>query len=113
MPFVKRQSEGGQENQVTRNLNFLLKEVVKDCLPEFNPKNAIFTNVRHTTFRHHLEDDPTLGQYPKINDFARNGLTTAPMLQKTYINYISREQSLRDSKKKMRRSDYTLTKRVA
>ena len=35
------------------------------------------------------------------------------MLQKTYINYISREQSLRDSKKKMRRSDYTLTKRVA
>ena len=113
MPFVKRQSEGGQENQVTRNLNFLLKEVVKDCLPEFNPKNAIFTNVRHTTFRHHLEDDPTLGQYPKINDFARNGLTSPSQLQATYINYISREKSLRDSKKKMRPSDFTLTKRVA
>ena len=112
MPFTKRESEGGQENQVTRNLNFLLKEVVQECLPEFDKSDAILTNVRHTTFRHHLEDDMTFGQYPKIADFARNGLTSPQMLQETYINYISRETSLRDSKNKMRPSNFSLTKKV-
>ena len=113
MPLEKRQEEGGQENKVTRNLNFLLKKAVKECLPEFDIKDAIFTNVRHTTFRHHLEDEPKFGQYPDINWFESNGLTSAPMLQDTYLKYISKETSLNESKKKMRHSEYSLTKRVA
>ena len=70
------------------------------------------TTVRHTSFRHHLEDDPTLGQYPKIVMFAKNGLTSPDMLQKTYIDYISREKTLKESRKKMRSSSYSLVKKV-
>jgi len=113
MPFEKRKEEGGQDNIVTRNLNFLLKKAVEECLPEFDTKDAIFTNVRHTTFRHHLEDEPKFGQYPDINWFASNGLTSPQMLQDTYLKYISKETSLNESKKKMRHSDYSLIKRVA
>ncbi len=113
MPFELRESEGGSLNKVRRDLNFLLQAAVQECLPEFDIKDAIFTNVRHTTFRHHLEDEPKFGQYPDINWFAKNGLTSAPMLQKTYIDYIQKEISLEESKKKMRHSDYSLTKRVA
>ena len=54
-----------------------------------------------------------LGQYPDINWFASNGLTSPQMLQDTYLKYISKEASLNESKKKMRHSDYSLTKRVA
>jgi hypothetical protein len=112
MPFTKRESEGGQENKVRDDLNFLLKKAVEKCLPHLDAKEYSFTNVRHTSFRHHLEDDMTLGQYPKINAFAENGLTSAKMLQETYINYISRTRTLRDSKKKMKSSNYSLIKKV-
>ena len=70
------------------------------------------TTIRHTSFRHHLEDDMTLGTYPKIIAFAKNGLTSPKMLQERYINYISRERTLRDSKKNMRSSDYSLVQKV-
>ena len=112
MPFTKRQNEGGQENQVTRNLNFILKIAVKECLPNWNLDDVTMTTIRHTSFRHHLEDDMTLGTYPKIIAFAKNGLTSPKMLQERYINYISRERTLRDSKKNMRSSDYSLVQKV-
>ena len=112
MPLVKRQSEGGQENQVRDTLNFLAKKICSECLPEFPKSEVKITNVRHTAFRHHLEDDMTLGQYPRIVDFARNGCTSPEMLQETYINYISRETSLRESKNKMRPSNFSLVKRA-
>ena len=102
MPDEKRQSEGGQENKVSRNLNFLLKKAVKKCLPDFNLEECDLTTVRHTTFRHHLEDDPTLGQYPQIVMFAKNGLTSPEMLYKTYLQYISRASDLRKSKDKIK-----------
>ena len=101
-----------KENQVTRNLNFILKIAVKECLPNWNLDDVTMTTIRHTSFRHHLEDDMTLGTYPKIIAFAKNGLTSPKMLQERYINYISRERTLRDSKKNMRSSDYSLVKRV-
>ena len=112
MPFVKRESEGGQESQVRDTLNFVAKKICAECLPEFPKSEVKITNVRHTAFRHHLEDDMTLGQYPRINDFARNGCTSPEMLQTTYINYISRETSLRESKNKMRPSNFSLVKKA-
>ena len=112
-PNYKRQCEGGQENQVMRNTNFLLKRAVEKCLPNFPIEKAIITTVRHTTFRHHLEDDPTLGDRTKIGMFAKNGLTSPEMLQRTYLDYISREATLRESKSKMRKSNYSLIKRVS
>tara|TARA_B100000212_G_scaffold339437_1_gene317895 strand:- start:20 stop:1405 length:1386 start_codon:yes stop_codon:yes gene_type:complete len=112
MPFVKRESEGGAENKVSRDLNKIFKVICRECLPDFPKSEVKITNVRHTTFRHHLEDDMTFGQYPKIVDFARNGCTSPEMLQETYINYISRETSLRESKSKMRPSNFSLIKKA-
>jgi len=111
-PSYKRQCEGGAENKVMRNMNFLLQYAVKLCLPEFTLKDANGTAIRHTSFRHHFEDDPTLGDPNKIRMFANNALTTPEMLQSTYLDYINREATLRDSKKKMRKSNYSLVKRV-
>ena len=106
-PFIKRPREGGAEKYVLRTLNFLLKKAVDKCLPNWDLLDVNMKTIRHTSFRHHLEDDMTLGTYPKIVSFAKNGLTSPPMLQDTYINYISRERTLRESKKNMRSSNYS------
>ena len=111
-PDYKRQCEGGQENKVMRNMNFLLQFAVEQCLPEFTLRDANGTAIRHTSFRHHFEDDPTLGDPDKIRMFAENALTTPEMLQSTYLDYINREATLRGSKKKMRKSNYSFIKRV-
>ena len=111
-PSYKRQCEGGAENKVMRNMNFLLQIAVEKCLPDFNLKDANVKAIRHTSFRHHFEDDPTLGDPDKIRMFAENALTTTEMLQSTYLDYINRDATLRDSKKKMRKSNYSLIKRV-
>ena len=107
-PFIKRPIEGGSEKHVLRTLNFLLKKAVEKCLPNWDLDDVTMKIIRHTTWRHHLEDDIELGTYPKIIAFAHNGLTSPDMLQKTYINYISRERTLRDSRKNMRSSNYSL-----
>ena len=111
-PFIKRPIDGGAEKYVLRTLNFLLKKAVDKCLPNWDLLDVNMKTIRHTSFRHHLEDDMTLGTYPKIVAFAKNGLTSPDMLQDTYINYISRERTLRESKKNMRSSNYSLVKRV-
>ena len=103
-PSYKRQCEGGAENKVMRNMNFLLQIAVEKCLPELSLKDANVKAIRHTSFRHHFEDDPTLGDPDKIRMFAENALTTPEMLQSTYLDYINRQATLRDSKKKMRRN---------
>ena len=112
-PDYKRQCEGGQENKVMRNMNFLLKIAVEKCLPDFPLEDANVKAIRHTTFRHHLEDDPTLGNSNKITMFANNALTSPEMLRKTYLDYISREATLLESRSKMRKSNYSLIRRVS
>ena len=57
-----------------------------------------------------MKDDPILGDPDKIRMFAENALTTTEMLQSIYLNYINREETLRSSKKKMRKSNYSLTR---
>ena len=109
-PFIKRPIDGGAEKYVIRTLNFLLKKAAEKCLSKWDKDDVNLTTIRHTTFRHHIEDDMALSTYPKIKLFAENGLTSPDMLQKTYINYISRERTLRESKKNMRSSNYSLIK---
>lgn len=102
MPHITRESEGGPENKVGNDLNFLLKKAVEKCLPDFPIKECDFTTIRHTTFRHHLEADPSLGDQTRIVWFAKNGLTSPEMLYKTYLQYISRASDLRKSKDKIK-----------
>ena len=48
-----------------------------------------------------------------VNEVELEALHDAPeMLQKTYLDFISREATLRESKSKMRSSNYSLVKRV-
>ena len=112
MPHLLRESEGGQENKVRDDLNFLLKKAVKKCLPDFPMNECDFTTIRHTTFRHHLEADPTLGDQTRIIGFARNGLTSPEMLHKTYLQYISRASDLRKSKDKIE-PQYAFVKKIS
>jgi len=111
-PHVTRKNEGGAEAKTMRDLNFLLKAAVKIALPKFPVKYADLTTIRHTSLRHHLEDDVSLGDRTKIKEFADNALTSPEMLQKTYLDFISRESTLRESKSKMRSSSYSLVKRT-
>ena len=60
-----------------------------------------------------MKDDPILGDPDKIRMFAENALTTTEMLQSIYLNYINREETLRGSKKKMRKSNYSLTRSIS
>ena len=49
------------------------------------------TNIRHTAFRLTLEEVPELGSPPGIYAFAQNGMTSAEMLQRTYLRFIEEE----------------------
>ena len=111
-PNIPRKIDGGAEAKTIQTLNFLLKKAVKIAVPKFPVNDADLTTIRHTSLRHHLEDDPSLGDRTRIVDFAKNALTSPEMLQKTYLDFISRESSLRESKSKMRSSNYSLVKRV-
>ncbi len=73
-------------------MNFLLPIAAEKCLPEFSLKDVNVKAIRHTSFRDHFEDDPTLGDPDKIRMFAENSLTTPEMLQSTYLNYLNREE---------------------
>ena len=112
-PHIIRRKEGGAEAMIVRDLNFLLKSAVAIALPKFPNDQADLTTIRHTSMRHHLEDDPSLGDRTKIVDFGKNAGSSADQLQKTYLDYISREATLRESKSKMgSTSSYSLVKRV-
>ena len=87
-PNIPRKIDGGAEAKTIQTLNFLLKKAVKIAVPKFPANDADLTTIRHTSLRHHLEDDPSLGDRTRIVDFANNALTSPEMLQKTYLDFI-------------------------
>lgn len=102
---------GQPEKKILNDLNYLLKEATKECLPDFDPEKAILTNVRHTSFRHHLENDESLGaNYLKLKQFADNGMTSPEMLKERYLNFISKKITAKETRKKQPRSQWSLYK---
>jgi len=107
-PHVSRQSENGVRNL----LNHLLRHAIDESGIKFTG-NKSWTTIRHTSFRLMLEDEPSLGKYPDITSFANNGRTKVPMLQKTYLNYISDKELASKVRRSVAPESYTLVKRIA
>jgi len=86
-PHIKR-SESDISGTLKKNLNDLLRYVLAKCDPPIPSKGVTMTNIRHTAFRLTLEEVPELGRPPGIYAFAQNGMTSAEMLQRTYLRFI-------------------------
>jgi hypothetical protein len=111
-PHTKR-SEGETNSTLVRNWNNLLKHALDACDPPIESKGMTMTNIRHTAFRLTLEDDPRLGQEPRIHAFAANGLTSAEMLRATYLRFIEEESTAKESRAKIKPGTWSLQKRVS
>ena len=111
-PHTKR-SEGETTSTLVRNWNNLLKHALDACDPPIPSKDMTMTNIRHTAFRLTLEDDPRLGQEPRIHAFAANGLTSAEMLRATYLRFIEEEATAKRTRAKIKPGAWSLQKRVS
>jgi hypothetical protein len=70
------------------------------------------TNIRHTAFRLTLEEVPELGSPPGIYAFAQNGMTSAEMLQRTYLRFIEEEATAKNARAKIKPGNWSMMKRV-
>jgi len=68
------------------------------------------TNIRHTAFRLTLEDAPELGQAPAIHSFAENGMTSAKMLQETYLRFIEQESTAKKVRAKIKPGTWSMVR---
>jgi hypothetical protein len=71
------------------------------------------TNIRHTAFRLTLEEDPTLGTPPGIYAFAQNGMTSAEMLQRTYLRFIEEEATAKRARAQIKPGQWSMVKRIS
>ncbi len=92
-PYLERPEENEGESHVLETLNYLLKEAMKICLPDFPLDGLRWTTIRHTAFRLTLEEVPSLGIPPEINAFADNGHTSPQQLRETYLRFIELERT--------------------
>lgn len=93
-PHIRR-TDSDVAGTLIKNLNFLLCYAMKQCEPPIPSEGITMGNIRHTAFRLTLEEVPELGRPPEIYAFAQNGMTSAEMLQKTYLRYIEEERTAR------------------
>ena len=96
--YLERPDENEAESHILESLNYLLKEAMKICLPDF-PLDALrWTTIRHTEFRLTLEKFPSLGIPPEINAFADNGHTSPQKPRETYLIFLKwKELLLKDA----------------
>lgn len=69
------------------------------------------TNIRHTAFRIPLEEVHELGRPPGIYAFAQNDMTSAEMLQRTYLRFIE-ESTAKRSRAQIQTGEWFMVKRV-
>ena len=101
-PEIPRPDEGGAENKVRNTLNYLLRQVVAECLPDFDLGQKCWTTIRHTSIRLMLQDDPSLWQGNKLRDFADNCHTSADQIQTTYLTPIQAELTAKQTRENIR-----------
>ena len=110
-PHINR-SESDISGTLNKNLNDLLRYVLEQCDPPIPSKGVTMTNIRHTAFRLTLEEVPELGSPPGIYAFAQNGMTSAEMLQKTYLRFIEEEATAKRARSQIRPGDWSMVKKV-
>ncbi len=106
-PHIKR-SESDVSGTLKKNLNDLLKYALRHCDPPIPSEGVTMTNIRHTAFRLTLEDLPELGRPPGIYAFAQNGMTSAEMLQRTYLRFIEEEATAKMARERIKPSNWSL-----
>ena len=108
-PHTKR-SAGETNSTLKRTWNLLLRAALDACgIPS---DGMTMTNIRHTAFRLTLEEAPELGQAPAIHAFAENGMTSAKMLQETYLRFIEQESTAKKVRAKIKPGTWSNIKRV-
>jgi len=55
---------------------------------------------------------PELGRPPDIYAFAQNGMTSAEMLQRTYLRFIEEEATAKRARAQIRPGDWSMVKRI-
>ncbi len=110
-PHIKR-SESDVSGTLKKNLNDLLRYVLDQCDPSIPSQGVTMTNIRHTAFRLTLEEVPELGRPPGIYAFAQNGMTSAEMLQRTYLRFIEEEATAKNARAKIKPGNWSMLKRV-
>ena len=110
-PHIKR-SESNISGTLKKNLNDLLRYALDQCAPPIPSQSVTMTNIRHTAFRLTLEEMPSLGQPPDIYAFAENGMTSEPMLQRTYLRFIEQEATAKRARAQIRPGEWSMVKRV-
>jgi hypothetical protein len=106
-PHTKR-SAGETNSTLKRTWNLLLQKALDAC--GISSKNITMTNIRHTAFRLTLEDAPELGQPPAIHAFAENGMTSAKMLQETYLRFIEQESTAKKVRAKIKPGAWSMVR---
>jgi hypothetical protein len=110
-PHIKR-SESDISGTLKKNLNDLLRYALEQCDPPIPSKGVTMTNIRHTAFRLTLEEVPELGRPPGIYAFAQNGMTSAEMLQRTYLRFIEEEATAKRARAQIQPGEWSMVKRV-
>ena len=110
-PHIYR-SDSNVSVTLKQNLNDLLRYVLEQCDPPIPSQGVTMTNIRHTAFRLTLEEVPELGSQPAIFAFAQNGMTSAEMLQRTYLRFIEEESTAKRARSQIRPGDWSLVRRV-
>jgi hypothetical protein len=110
-PHIKR-SESDISGTLKKNLNDLLRYALTQCDPPIPSQGVTMTNIRHTAFRLTLEEMPSLGQPPDIYAFAENGMTSEPMLQRTYLRFIEQEATAKRARSQIKPGQWSMVKRV-
>lgn len=102
-PHIKRSGFDASET-LKKNLNDLLRTALDKCEPPISSEEITMTSIRHTAFRLTLEEVPELGYPPAIYAFAQNGMTSAEMLQSTYLRYIEEEKTAKHARAQIKTS---------
>lgn len=106
-PHTKR-SAGETNSTLKRTWNLLLKAALDAC--GIDSKDMTMTTIRHTAFRLTLEEAPELGQPPAIHAFAQNGMTSAKMLQETYLRFIEQESTAKKVRAKIKPGTWSMVR---
>ena len=106
-PHTKR-SAGETTSTIKRTWNLLLRKALDAC--EIPSEGMSMTNIRHTAFRLTLEEAPELGRPPAIHSFAENGMTSAKMLQETYLRFIEQESTAKKIRAKIKPGTWSMVR---
>jgi hypothetical protein len=111
-PHINR-TESDVSGTLKKNLNDLLRYALEKCDPPIPSQGVTMTNIRHTAFRLTLEAMPKLGHPPDIYAFAQNGMTSAEMLQRTYLRFIEESATAKRARAEIPAGQWSMVQQIS